>query len=143
MIATLYNTSDDRRVLNKSLTSVASGVECIVKRESSRNYPQLVLSTDFNCNYCYVDGKYYFLTEKKYETGHRVIYNMATDVLMTYKDAIKGSQAIAIRSSRHSENEYIDDSIGYISQNKSTTQAIEFPSGLEENGQFILVTVGG
>lgn len=142
MQATLYYTESDRRELTKQLRSVAT-VDCIIKKESSRNYPQLVLSTDIDCNYCYVDGKFYYLTDKTYDTGHRVMYSMATDVLMTYADEIKSSQAIAVRSSRHDDNEYLDDSVGYVVQNKSTTQAIEFPSGLEENGQFILVTVGG
>lgn len=142
MLVKLYNCSDDRRTLNKNLSHVVD-TECIIKYDFDRNTPTLVLAGNYNANYAYADGKYYFLSNKIYETGHRVLYNMDIDVLMTYREDIKSSSAIRIRSNNNNVNRYIDDTTAFVTQNKSTTQIIEYDNGLNEDGEFILVTVGG
>lgn len=138
----LYNTNDDKRKLHKQLTIVAN-TTCTFKDTTSKNFPQIVLSGDYDCNYAYMDGKFYYLTDKQYDLGHRVIYSANVDVLMTYADEIANCQAIMVRSNRRADNLYLDDNSAYITQNKASLQVLNFPNGFNEYGEFILVTAGG
>lgn len=142
MQISLYNTSSDRRSLSKDLTPVAT-TSCILKESTDKNSPFIVLAGDYDCNYCKFDGKYFYLTEKTYDTGHRVVYKATVDVLMTYADEIRNCQAICIRSNRRADNLYLDDTNAYVMQNKAKMQVLNFPNGFNEYGEFILVTAGG
>lgn len=138
----LYNTYDDKRKLSKDLTQVASAT-CVLKDSTDKNNPFIILAGDYDCNYMYMDGKYYYLTDKSYDQGHRVIYKATVDVLMTYADDIRSCQAICIRSNRRADNLYLDDESAYVMQNKVRLQVLNFSRGFNESGEFILVTAGG
>lgn len=142
MDAILYNTSSDRRKIDKDLSLVAT-TSCILKEGTDKNSPFIVLAGDYDCNYCKFDGKYFYLSEKTYETGHRVVYKANVDVLMTYADEIKNCQAICIRSNRRAENLYLNDENAYVMQNRASVQVLNFPNGFNEYGEYILVTAGG
>jgi len=138
----LYKCLDDKRCISKSPITVAT-VDCIFKDAINRMQPSITITGDYDVNYCKVNGKYYYLSDKIIDVGNRVTYLMDIDVLMTYRDEILACNGIRVRSTKDGDNRYIRDDVAHVFQNKCYTDIKVFENGLSDNGEFILVTVGG
>lgn len=141
---TLYNTDSDHRAINKRLSMVAD-VNNIIKHNIGVKNPYIVLDTLYSCNYAKYENKYYYVENIESDTGHRFIYHLRCDVLMTYKNGILNSYAICNRRStnKDSNSRYLSDSIAHVMQNKQTINVTEFDEGFDTVGNIILTTVGG
>ena len=66
---------------------------------------------------------------------------MSVDVLETYKNSILGLSAIIDNSTSNNDN-YMPSNL-WVSKVKTKTDVINFPSGLDDTGSYILITAGG
>lgn len=102
MTLTLYSTSDDNRVVNKTLTLL--GTATIRPTEAldlmSPNFIIDMDNTYLGANYCYCDtlGRYYYITNISLETGRRMVLHCSIDVLKTYATDLASVKATVIRS---------------------------------------------
>lgn len=104
MTCNLYRNASDTTVVDKSLTTIASGITFYLLDESSIDHPRLHLefsSGYLSCNYIYISdfGKYYY-AKITVETDDVMLAECDVDALMTRKDAIKASEQIVTRTSQ-------------------------------------------
>lgn len=138
MTVTLYKTSDDRRVVTKTLTSIASNVTIIPKEQLDILTPRIRLawnSAYLAANYMYISdlGRYYFISDMLLNTGHNIDIIGNVDVLMTYASQIKALEATIIRSeSVGAPTMYPDDKLPIIPNKKSVTSVV-MPNSVHNN----------
>ena len=68
--------------------------------------------------------------------------HLQVDVLDSFKTAIKNQHVILCDSEDNGASDYIDGD-QWTAKVKTVTDVINFPSGLNESGEYILITVGG
>ena len=154
----LYNCSDDKRVMHKTLTGGYS-VSAVLLESSSVINPRLKLSWNDNyvsCNYLYVPAfnRFYFINDITADVGGIAIIDAHVDVLKTYAAAIENCSAVVVRSTRMNQrgsvrSTYIPDNKLPIEQGRSI-KAVEF-SGTDLNidtatmtsTNFVLNVAGG
>ena len=116
MTITLYNTSDDRRKVTKTLTQVSEDTATATNPCDVLN-PKFVLSGSalvnaINSNYCYCStfGRYYFITGYTIESAARIVIECAVDPLMSWGGQIRSSRQLVTRSESIGKPTYIPDS---------------------------------
>ena len=104
MQVTLYHTSDDRKKVTKTLTSIST-MTAQATAQCSVLTPRLVLSGDnvvnaINANYCYIDtfARYYFIKEHITDTASRIIIDCEYDPLMSYASQLRATNQLVTRS---------------------------------------------
>lgn len=138
MTVTLYQTSDDRRVVTKTLTSIASNITIIPKEQLDILTPRIRLawnSAYLAANYMYISdlGRYYFISDMLLNTGHNIDIIGNVDVLMSYAAQIRALDATIIRSeSVGAPTMYPDDKLPIIPNKKNVT-SIVMPNSLHLN----------
>lgn len=141
----LYHNNSENNVINKSLTGVTSAV-AVLKKPTSEITPSVILHTFENmnyCNYAYIQefGRFYYIDDIVPLTGSEVQLNMRVDVLESFKSSILSLNAI-VEKQQSSGNKYFNDgSFNVLST--EFLQSYNFPSGFDDNGEFILITCGG
>lgn len=146
MVITLYNTTDDKRKVNKTLKSVKTINNAILYDDFNLIEPRLKISRGgyaglfASANYAKIDAfnRYYYI--KSYDIDSNFVYlNLHEDVLM--------SNALAIRQlvCTVSRNESLSN--GYLRDGSYQTYAYEqvtckmFPRSINQDS-IILMTVG-
>lgn len=147
MIVQIGKTSDDPRKIDKSFTQIGA-VQAHPYNEIDILNPRLIIdyrSNWISCNYCYIPewGRYYFINSFDLMTGGKCQFTAHVDVLKTYAEQIKDTQALILRSSSGSDKgKYIADAtIPMNTQN--TTQNILFSKNPFGNGKYVLTVLGG
>lgn len=95
-------------------------------------------------NYCYIPefGRYYYITDIVSERTNIWEVSMRCDVLMSYKDEIQNLNVILNNTQKTGLNNYLASN-NWVNLVKTKTDIKAFPSGLSEQGEFILITAGG
>ena len=153
MEITFYNTSNDKRVVSKTLTS-GTTLQCELYDECNIITPKLLIefTTDiFSKNYCYIPtfGRYYFITNMKVDAGERIIIECGIDALYTYRNSIYSLDVTVVRNENFSDRCYLVDPMFTISPKRNievyafenTPFNIRDASGQSAN--FVLVMGGG
>lgn len=122
MTLNLYKTSDDTRILNKTLTAVKD-ITAIPVENVSILTPSFVVEYDadiLTANYCYIEtlNRYYYINEIMLLRGNRLQFKCAVDVLKTYATDITKCSAIITRSESVGTPTNIPDKSLPISPNK-------------------------
>lgn len=143
----LSNTSDSKEKLNKTVTEGIT-LNCILKENTSIVDPVLIIESTqpvYNYNYVYIPmfGRYYYRTDIRSIGFNRWEYTAHVDVLKTYYEDIISNSAIMEGTEKVQINKYLPDENVFITNCKRLTNIINFPSGLNETGEFILITAGG
>lgn len=146
MYIQLYNNQSTNNTMGKSIT-LLNTVSAILKQNCSVEEPELTLlynSNDIdNVNYIYIEDfkRYYFC---KIETlqGNKYRLSCAVDVLESFKDDIKSLNIIISDTEKYLANNYLPSDI-WINNVKAKTTIMNFPNGLLDDGEFILITAGG
>lgn len=93
-------------------------------------------------NYCHIPSlnRYYFINKVDLLQGGLFAVNLAIDVLMSYKEAIKNLQVVV--SSTSQANPFYS---GYVSGYDVRTdyETKHFENNFEENGEIVLVALYG
>ena len=145
MIIKLYISRNEKNVLNKSLSDPFE-LEGHLKGETSIVNPVITIDNENPAlyNYVYIEsfGRYYFVTDiKSIRTNIWELY-LHVDVLMSFKEQIKNCSAVIDTTEKTGLNDYLSND-GYQRLVKDKTDIINFPYGLLENGEYILITAGG
>lgn len=148
MEITLYTNESEKNKLEKTITNSIS-LEGNLRDESSIINPIILISSNkedipYMYNYAYIPafGRYYFITDiESVRTGIWRV-SMHVDVLMSYKEQIKNLNVIINNSEETGANNYLSGN-QWITNVKNTTSIVNFPNGLNDNGEFILITAGG
>lgn len=148
MEITLYTNESEKNKLDKTITNSIL-LEGNLRDESSIINPIILISSNkedipYMYNYAYIPafGRYYFITDiESVRTGIWRV-SMHVDVLMSYKEQIKNLNVIINNSEETGANNYLSGE-QWITNVKNTTSIVNFPNGLNDNGEFILITAGG
>ena len=122
----LYNTKDDNRKLNKTLTEIKS-ITVRLKDDTDIMHPVIELdgaNLPSTANYCYIAafGRYYYINQQDIKIGRDLVLTLSVDVLMSWKSLILDSTVIAERTS-NKYNKYIPDKIPMLSRQNNIFKA--------------------
>lgn len=99
----------------------------------------------FEYNYMYISefNRYYFIDDITNVSANRWIITASVDVLFSFLSDILATTAIIDKSeNENNSNLYLDDG-SFIMDTRKYNEIKEFPSGLNENGSYILICAGG
>lgn len=156
LIDLLWNGSD-ARVVNKDVKDVKKGIECMLMDDTSILAPSIILN-DFDLvadwrdvNYVFIKnfGRYYYVTNMTFLTDGFCKLDLDVDVLMTYKDLIKGSTQLVTRSEKSRNRYIVDNQMPIHSDNAYTIKQSgvdiitpNVPSNAKTSSSLIMATVG-
>lgn len=141
------NTSDPKEKLNKTVSEGLT-FECVLKDDTSVLHPIIIVGTTqpiYNFNYLFIPtfNRYYYIRDIISVGNNRWAVMADVDVLKTYYNGIISNSAIMDGTEKTQINNYLPDRNVFITNCKKLTNIINFPSGLSETGEFILITAGG
>lgn len=95
-------------------------------------------------NYVYIPlfHRYYYITNITVTVNGLWQVDLSVDVLKSFAPFIKNLSVILSDSTVTGANDYLNGDI-WINKVKQFTDIINFPNGLLENGEYILITAGG
>lgn len=99
----------------------------------------------YKYNYMYIEefGRYYFIDEIISVRNNLWTIMATVDVLMSFKKDILESNVIIDKAEDEDiSNLYLDDG-SFVMDSRKYNEVKEFPSGLNENGSYILICAGG
>lgn len=134
--------------IGKDLSGGVDITGCRLQTSTSILQPVILIKTNediYNYNYMIIDrlNRCYFIDD--IVSVNYGIWEVSghVDVLETYKDEILANSAIMEGSEQLQINKYLPDDNVFITNCKRLTNILNFPSGLSETGEFILITAGG
>lgn len=142
----LYKTSSPRKKLVKDLTDGIT-LTGTLRGQSSVMSPSLQIQdmSVIGYNYCYIPefGRYYYINGINALRANLFELSLGIDVLMTYAEAIRSNAAIVDKVQNYgAAYNYINDG-SWVNTNRMKQSIINFPTGFNDNGEFILITAGG
>lgn len=157
MQVTLYITSDDRRVVSKTLTTIAANISIVPKEQLDILTPRIRIawnSAYLSANYMYISelNRYYYISDMILNTGHNIDIIGNIDVLKTYGTQIRALTATVIRSESVGAPTPIPDSKLPIDPNREELLSIKITNTRDGSAVFtanpsdwcyILTVVGG
>lgn len=145
MNITLYVNNSEKNKIGKNLTNDFSLSGTLRDATNIINPIILVeLNEISNYNYCYIPNfnRYYFITDiTVIRTGLYAI-SLLVDVLESFKTDIKNLSVILLNTQNVGSSTYLSSPV-FRNNVKSKTDIINFPNGLNDSGEFILITAGG
>lgn len=141
----LYVNNSETNQIGKSLTNeiVYTGS---LRGEASVIKPTMLVEAEniSNYNYAYIPefNRYYFIKEiVSVRTGLWRL-SLRVDVLESFKESIKNLAVIIKNTEVIATNNYMGSHV-WQTNVKNTTTIVNFPDGLLDDGEFILITAGG
>ena len=147
MVITFYKTESERNKLNKVLTNPIE-FNGTLRSDTSIVDPIINLGYSGNTivgyNYCYIPdfGRYYFVNDIRSLVNNLWAVQLHVDVLMSFRSSILESTVILVESTDTGKSEYLVNDV-WVTTVKDKTDIINFPSGLLDSGEYILITAGG
>ena len=132
--------------IGKSLTDGVS-FNCLLKDNCSVLRPTIEVVTSENItgyNYMQIPdfSRYYFIDDIISLNNNKWRISGHVDTLETYAAEILENSAIIEGTENIQRNNYLNDNV-FMVNCKHKTDIINFPYGLLDSGQFILITAGG
>lgn len=145
MVIVLGTIADEFNKLNKTINNVVN-INGTLKQETSVINPSVLIEGENlgGFNYMYVNdfGRYYFITDIVSVKSGLWRVTGKVDVLMSFKDGIETCPIILANTEISLPDTYMSGEM-WKTQVKSKTDIINFPSGLNNSGEYILITSGG
>lgn len=142
----LYKTSSPRKKLVKDLTDEITLVGTLRAQSSVMSPAFTVQDTSVvGYNYCYIPdfGRWYYINGIDALRANLYELSLGIDVLMTYAAQIRNNYAIVDKvESLGSAYNYINDG-SWVNTNRMKQSIINFATGFNDSGEFILITAGG
>lgn len=142
-------TAENERINKSDFLSNRFTLEGTLKNNCSALDPIITVQktnpAKYNYNYMYIEefGRWYFITD--IITLHNNIWEIHAhvDVLFTWRNDIITMEAVADKLEDFTNsNVYYDDG-SFIMDCRKDISVKEFPNGLNETGQYILICAGG
>ena len=142
----LYKTSSPRKKLVKELTDGITLVGTLRAQSSVMSPTFTVQDTAVvGYNYCYIPdfGRWYYINGIDALRSNLYELSLGIDVLMTYAAEIRNNYAIVDKvESLGTAYNYINDG-SWVNTNRMKQSIINFATGFNDTGEFILITAGG
>lgn len=142
----LYVNSSERNAIYKTLTE-PNTLTGSLRGESSIINPSFLIETTNPSmyNYCYISefGRYYFITDITSVRTDLWRIDCAVDVLMSFQDEILALDVTVSDASIGDQRPTYMQGDVWQTTVKTKTDVIKFPSGLLDDGEYILITSGG
>lgn len=149
MIIFLYKTTSERNKIVKTLNSDDSlTLAGHLKAECSILQPVILVEMNGNLitqyNYCYIPefGRYYFITNIESVRTNVWRIHCNVDALMTFNEQILNLNVIVSDETSPDNETYMSGEV-WNTTVRTKTDVINFPNGLLDNGEYILITSGG
>ena len=144
-ISLFKTTSENNRVV-KVLTDEKQ-LSGELRNQTSVLNPSIIIESADNIssyNFAYISefGRYYYITDIMSIRTNCWAVSMRCDVLMSYKDEIQNMNVILNNTQETGLSNYLP-SPNWVNMVKTKTTIKQFPQGLSEQGEFILITAGG
>lgn len=140
-----YNNSSPVNKIGKSLSGAGS-FNGTLRGECSIISPIILFEADAvpTANYMYIPNfdRYYFINEIRSIRDGLWEVSGHVDVLQSYRSSILGQTVTLIDAGNAGADPYVSNDV-YQVKVKTKTDIVQFPSGLLDNGEFILITAGG
>lgn len=140
----LYNNASEKNKIGKNLTIVAT-LTGSIKGESSITHPIILIEYSdpaaFNYAYIAAFGRYYYVNDVIVVRTGLLRVSLSVDVLESFKTSIL-TQNVILNKNENDFTMYLPDE-NLITLVKTKTDIINFPNGLLNSGEFILITAGG
>lgn len=144
MTIKLYNNLSDPNTVIKNITLVSTLTGSLRNETETLIHPHILIeSSSFpSVNYAYIPefGRYYFINAITAIRNNLWEITLSVDVLMSFN--LASVTGILIESESVNINRYLQ-SRGFVKTCKTKTDIINFPSGLLDTGEYILITAGG
>ena len=141
----LYNNTSERNALYKALIN-QNTYTGILKDNCSVINPTFILyetnPTGFNYAYIAEFARYYYIVDMISVSNDMWEITLMCDVLMSFATDILSCSAIVESTENNQTTDYLHSEI-YQALVKTKTDIIEFPNGLLDDGEYILITAGG
>lgn len=141
----LYSTISESNKINKDLKLIESLTGSLRDELSVINPELLINVSNFpTANYCFIKdfNRYYFINEVKSVKNGLWRIKCQVDVLTSYSSFLKTLPVIISDTELTGADNYLPSEV-WKTKVKDTTEIKTFPNGLNENGEFILITAGG
>lgn len=145
MNITLYVNNSEKNKIGKNLTNDFSLSGTLRDATNIINPVILIeLNEIGNYNYCYIPNfnRYYFITDITVIRTGLFAISLMVDVLESFKTDIKNLSVILLNTQNIGSNNYLSSQV-FKNNVKSRTDILNFPNGLNDSGEFILITAGG
>jgi hypothetical protein len=117
-----------------------------LREQSNVVHPSILIEIDNPTlfNYLYIPSwnRYYFISEMTSVKNDLWRIDCTCDALMSFANAILGLDVMPIASGVDGQNQYLDGP-QWSTLVKDTTSTINFSSGLNASGEYVLITSGG
>lgn len=141
----LQNNTSAKNVVDRTLAAVLS-LSGELKEDCDVSNPKIVIQSsvipDFNYFTIDVFKRSYYKTALVNIAADLWEISGHVDVLESFKNYLGNQKAILLDTQETGANAYILNDV-YMTTVKTKTDIMTFPSGLLDNGEFILVTAGG
>lgn len=145
MNITLYVNNSEKNKIGKNLTNDFS-LSGTLRDVTNIINPVILIELNEigNYNYCYIPNfnRYYFITDITVIRTGLFAISLMVDVLESFKTEIKNLSVILLNTQNVGTNNYLSSQV-FRNNVKSKTDIINFPNGLNDSGEFILITAGG
>ena len=142
-------TAENERVDKSNFIVQRFVMEGTLRKESSVIDPIITIEktnpAKLNYNYMYIEefGRYYYINNIISVRNKAWEIHAHVDVLFTWRADINQMECIADKlEDGDIANTYFDDG-SYIMDCRNSIMVKEFPNGLNENGEYILICAGG
>lgn len=132
------NYLSNRFVMEGSLRSDSSIIDPIIMIEKGN-------PARYNYNYMYIEefGRWYYINDIISYRNNLWEIHAHVDVLYTWRADIRNMEGVADKLEGFNEaNVYFDDG-SFIMDCRNDIQVKEFPNGLNETGEYVLICAGG
>ena len=117
-----------------------------LREETDILNPEILIEAEDLSGYNYAEipafDRYYFIESMTVVRKNLWRVKLTVDVLESFKTSIKAQKVIICDSEENGSSNYLDGK-QWRSKVKSFTDIINLPSGLNDSGEYILITVGG
>ena len=145
MTITLYVNNSEKNKIGKNITNDFSLSGTLRDATNIINPVILIeLNEIGNYNYCYIPNfnRYYFITDITVIRTGLFAISLMVDVLESFKKEIKNIYVYIFETQNVGTNNYLPSQV-FRNNVKAKTDIINFPNGLNDSGEFILITAGG
>lgn len=128
----------NRFVLDGTIKKPTSTTNLVIEISKSEIIPH-------KYNYMYIEkfGRYYYIDDIVSVANNRWEIHASVDVLFSFMSDIYNMTAIVDKSENGNiSNLYLDDG-SYVMDTRKYNKTVEFPSGFNDNGSYILICAGG
>lgn len=141
----LYNNTSEKTRVSKTLLNEQKYTGTL-RDEASIMSPVFMIEevNPVGYNYCYIPafGRYYFIEDITSVRTGLWRFSCMVDVLMSFSDDIRNLSVIVDRSENTQNNNYLVSDV-WKTTVRDKTDILNFPYGLSDEGEFILITAGG